>query len=270
MNRSVAALLAFTLCLLVAGCGTWGEPKDDKKNWNAEQWYRAAKEELDAGNWLAAVKLYEQLESRFPYGKFAQQAQLDTAYAQYKEGETAQAVTTIDRFIKAYPNHAALDYALYLKALANFKEDLGPIATWLAGQDLADRDQKAARESFEIFKDLVSRYPESRYAEDSRRRMEYLVDALARNELNVARYYLRRGAWLAAANRAQGILTRFPNAPTRREALGVMVEAYDRMGMTELRDDAKKVLAKNYAGERLGEAGSNRARGGGFLGWPWW
>lgn len=268
MNRSVAALLALALCAVLAGCGTWGAPKDDKKNWTAEQWYRAAKEELDAGNWNAAVKLYEQLESRFPYGKYAQQAQLDTAYAQYKEGETAQAVTALDRFIKAYPNHQALDYALYLKALANFKEDLGPIATFVARQDLADRDPKAARESFEIFKDLVTRYPESRYAEDSRRRMDILVDALARNELNVARYYLRRGAWLAAANRAQGVITRFPTAPARREALDVMVEAYDRMGMPELRDDAKKVLAKNYPGDPLAEAGRNRKTG--FLGWPWW
>ncbi|MBK8323682.1 MAG: outer membrane protein assembly factor BamD [Betaproteobacteria bacterium] len=269
MNRSVAALLAFTLCLFLAGCGTFGSPKDDKKTWTAEQWYRAAKDELDAGNWQAAVKFYEQLESRFPYGKFAQQAQLDSAYALYKEGETAQAVTTLDRFIKAYPNHQALDYALYLKALANFKEDLGPLATYLARQDLADRDPKAARESFEIFKELITRFPESRYADDSRRRMEYLVDALARNELNVASYYLRRGAWLAAANRAQGVVTRFPNAPSRRQALDVMVEAYDRMGMVELRDDAKKVLAKNYPGDRMGEAGSNRAKSG-FLGWPWW
>lgn len=269
MNRSVAALLALSLALLVGGCGTWGAPKDDKKNWTAEQWYRAAKDELDAGNWGSAVKLYEQLESRFPYGKFAQQAQLDTAYAQYKEGEVAQSVTTVDRFIKAYPNHQALDYALYLKALANFKEDLGPLATYLARQDLADRDPKAARESFEIFKDLVTRFPNSRYADDSLRRMAYLADALARNELNVAYYYLRRGAWLAAANRAQGVVTRFPNAPARRQALDVMVEAYDRMGMVELRDDAKKVLAKNYPGDRMGEEGANRTKRG-ILGWPWW
>ncbi len=269
MNRSVAALLAFTLALFLSGCGIWGAAKDDKKNWTAEQWYRSAKDELDAGNWQAAVKQYEQLESRFPYGKYAQQAQLDSAYAQYKEGETALAVTALDRFIKAYPNHQALDYALYLKALANFKEDLGPLATYVARQDLADRDPKAARESFEIFKELVTRFPESRYADDARRRMEYLVDALARNELNVARYYLNRGIWLAAANRAQGVVTRFPNAPSRREALDVMVEAYDRMGMLELRDDAKKVLAKNYPSDPMGEAGRNRAKSG-FLGWPWW
>lgn len=269
MTRSVAALLAFTLSLLLAGCGMWGTPKDDKKNWTAEQWYRAAKEELDAGNWQASVKLYEQLESRFPYGKYAQQAQLDTAYAYYKDNETAQAVTALDRFIKAYPNHPAFDYALYLKALANFKEDLGPIATYLARQDLAERDPKAARESFELFKELVTRFPESRYAEDSRRRMEFLVDALARNELNTARYYLRRGAYLAAANRAQGVVTRFPNTPARREALDVMVEAYDRMGLEQLRDDTKKVLAKNYPDDRMGEAGKNRTKSG-LLGWPWW
>src|SRR4030095_13074608 len=139
------------------------------------------------------------------------------------------------KFVKLHPNHPNLDYALYLRALVNFKEDLGPL-TRIVAQDLADRDPKAARESFEGFKDLVTRYPESRYVDDSRQRMAYLVEALARHDLNVARYYLQRGAYLAAANRAQDAIVRFPNSPAHREALDVMVEAYDRMGMAELRD----------------------------------
>lgn len=261
--RSVTAGLALALSLALSGCGMFGPEKDVRKDWQAENWYAAAKDELDSGNWLAAVKLYEQLESRFPYGRHAQQAQLDTAYAYYKEGDTAQAVTTIERFIKAYPNHQVLDYALYLKALANFKEDLGPIATGLGRQDFADRDPKAARESFELFKELVTRFPDSRYAEDARRRMGFLVDALSRHEVKVARYYLRRGAPLAAVNRAQGILTRFPRSESRREALDILVEGYDRLGMTQLRDDARKVLVANYPDDPMGTAGRNRESG-------WW
>jgi outer membrane protein assembly factor BamD len=154
---------------------------------------------------------------------------------------------------------------MYLKALVNFKEDLGPLAR-LVSQDLADRDPKAARESFEGFKELVTRFPESRYAADSRERMAYLVEALARHEIRVGRYYLGRGAYLAAANRAQDAIVRFPNSPSHREALDIMIEAYDRMGMTELRDDTRKVLAKNFPADPMGKEGKNR--GGSW--WKFW
>ncbi len=267
MKRSVTAALIAALGIALAGC-TWLEgKKEERREWQAADWYRLAKEDLDAGNWLAAVKLYGELESKFPFGRYAQQAQLDTAYAYYKEGDTAQSIAAIDRFMKSYPNHQNLDYALYLKALANFREDLGPLASFLGGQDLADRDPKAARESFEMFKELVRRFPDSRYVDDSRRRMDYLVDALARHELNVARYYLRRGAWLSAVNRAQDILVRFPASPERHGALEILVEGYDRMGMPDLRDDAKRVLAKNYPEDRLAQEGRNRSS---WWRWPWW
>ncbi|MDH5265372.1 MAG: outer membrane protein assembly factor BamD [Betaproteobacteria bacterium] len=262
MKRSVTAVLLLALALGLAGCGWLDAKKDQQKEWQAADWYKVAKEELDAGNWLAAVKLYGELESRFPFGRYAQQAQLDTAYAYYKEGDAAQSIAAIDRFMKAYPNHQNLDYALYLKALANFKEDLGPLVSALGRQDLADRDPKAARESFEMFRELVNRFPDSRYAEDSRIRMDFLVDALARHELHVARYYLRRGAWLSAANRAQDVIVRFPTSPTRREALNILVESYDRMGLIELRDDAKKVLAMNYPADPMAQEDKNRT--------SWW
>lgn len=266
MNRSVTAGLLVALAIALAGCGWLDRKKDEQRNWQAADWYRAAKEELDAGNWLAAVKLYGELETKFPYGRFAQQAQLDTAYAYYKEGDTAQSITALDRFIKSYPNHQHLDYALYLKALANFRDDLGPLASVVGRQDHAERDPKAARESFEMFKELATRYPESRYAEDSRQRMQFLVDALARHELAVARYYLKRGAWLSAVNRAQDIVVRFPDSPERRGALEILVEGYDRMGMPDLRDDARKVLAKNYPGDAMAREGRNRP---GWFRWPW-
>lgn len=263
MTRSVTALAALLLAVALAGCGLFGNKDDERKNWTAEQFYKAAKEQLDEHNWESASKLYEQLESKFPYGRFAQQAQIEIAYAYYKQGETAQAIAACEKFVKLHPNHPNVDYALYLKALANFKEDLGPLGR-IVKQDLADRDPKAARDSFEGFKELVTRFPDSRYTADSRERMAYLIEALARHELKVARYYLSRGAYLAAANRAQDAIIHFPNSPTRREALEVMVEAYDRMGLKELRDDTKKVLAKNYPADRLAEQGKNRASS------SWW
>ncbi len=262
MRRSVTALAALLLAACLGGCGLFGDKADPKKDWQAAEFYAAAKEQFDNQSWEAAIKLYEQLEAKFPFGRFAQQAQIEIAYAYYKQGETAQAVTALDKFVKLHPNHPNVDYALYLRALANFKEDLGPFSR-LVKQDLAERDPKAARESFEGFKDLVTRFPESRYAPDSRERMAYLVEALARHEVNVARYYLNRGAYLAAANRAQDAIVRFPQSPVHRESLDIMIEAYDRMGMKELRDDAKRVLAKNFPADRMGDTGKNRAG-------PWW
>jgi len=242
--------LAVLLALALGGCSLFNKVADPRKDWQAPDYYKAAHEEFEAGNWDASIKIFEQLEAKFPFGRFADQAQLEMAYAYYKQAETAQAVSTLDKFIKAHPNHPNVDYALYLKALANFKEDLGPLAK-LIKQDLADRDPKAARESVEGFKDLITRFPESKYVDDSRERMAYLIEALARHELNVARYYLARGAYLAAANRAQDAITRFPNSPAHDEALGIMIQAYDHMGMKELRDDAKRVLAKNYPQDPL-------------------
>ncbi len=170
MKRSVTALAALALAATLAGCGYFGDKKEAKKDWGPQEYYNAAKEELGNGNWRGAVTLFEQLESKFPFGRFAQQAQIEIAYAYYKEGETAQALSAIDRFIKLHPNHPNVDYALYLKGLVNFKEDLGPLARVIS-QDLADRDPKAAKESFEVFKELVNRFPESRYAPDARQRM---------------------------------------------------------------------------------------------------
>ena len=269
MNRSVTALAALLLAATLGGCSLWSKVSDPKKDWQAPEYYKAAHAEFESGNWDASIKLYEQLEAKFPFGRFADQAQLEMAYAYYKQTETASAVSTLEKFIKAHPNHPNVDYALYLKALANFKEDLGPLAR-LVKQDLADRDPKAARESFEGFKDLVARFPDSKYAADSRERMAYLVEALARHELNVARYYMSRGAYLAAANRAQDAITHFPSSPSHREALEIMIEAYDKMNMKELRDDTKRVLAKNYPGDALAAANRNSTGRTWWKPWTYW
>ena len=260
MIRSVTAL---ALALLLAGCGLFADKLDPRKDWTAADYYKAAKEEFDNRNWDASIKIYEALESKYPFGRFAQQAQMEVAYAYYKQGETAQALSAIDKFVKLHPNHPNLDYALYLRALVNFKEDLGPF-TRLIAQDLADRDPKAARESFEGFKDLVTRFPDSRYASDARERMAYLVEALARHEIHVARYYLSRNAYLAAANRAQVAIQRYPQAPATEEAVFVLVRAYDELGMEKLRDDAARIMQKNFPDSRYLRPGGARKDV------PWW
>jgi outer membrane protein assembly factor BamD len=252
------ALLACALAL-AGGCGIFGDKGNDQKNWSVEEFYKNAKSDLDSGNYAGAVKLYEALEARYPFGRYAQQAQLDIAYAYYKQGETAQSVSATDRFIKLHPNHPNLDYALYLKALAYFKPDLGLFGD-LLNLDSAERDPKALRESFEAFKDLAVRFPESRYSDDARARMSYLVNTLAKHDLSVARYYLNRGAPLAAVARAQNIIQRYPQAPANEDALAISVEAYEMMGMKELADASRRVLEKNFPNNRtVAKSGGNKA-----------
>jgi len=211
--------------------------------------YSEAKEEMTAGNWNKASKLLEKIEARFPYGRYAQQAQLDLGYAYYKDNEFASSITACDRFIKLHPGHPNVDYAYYLKGLVSFNDDLGALGV-LAAQDLTERDPKAARDSFDAFKDLAQRFPDSKYAPDAVARMNYLVNVLAGSEVHIARYYLRRGAFVAAANRAQATLKNFPDAPVNEEALAILIEAYDKLGTTELRDDARRVLVRNFPNSR--------------------
>jgi outer membrane protein assembly factor BamD len=239
----LAALLSATA--LLSGCGAFGDRLDQQKNWTVEQYYRYAKEELDSGNYGAAVRAYEALEARYPFGRYAQQAQLDIAYAYYRDNETAQAVAATDRFMKLHPNHQFVDYALYIKGLSYFKPDLGMFGE-LLNLDASERDPKALRESFEVFKDLVVRFPESRYAEDARSRMAYLVNSLAKHDVSVAKYYLNRGAYLAAVTRSQNVMQRYPQAPVNEEALVVTIQAYELMGKKELAEDTKRVLLKNF------------------------
>jgi len=239
MKRSVAILAL----LLAAGCAL--DPVDETKNWGPERIYSAAREELDGKNYQKAIGYYEKLESRYPYGRYAQMAQIESAYAYWKDGEVAQALAACDRFIKLHPDHPNVDYAYYLKGRINFNEDLG-LMGYLAEKDMTERDPKAAREAFDAFRELVSRFPQSRYAPDARARMNYLVNALASAEVNVAEYYLRRGAYVAAVNRAQIALINYPEAPAIERALKVLVKAYDEMGLADLRDDAKRTLDTNF------------------------
>ena len=243
MFRSL--FLALTLVFTLSACQFFGDKVDPQKSWTVEQFYKEAKDELNAGNNQAAIKLYEALEAKYPFGKYAQQSQLDIAYAQYRDGDTTQAAASCDKFIKLHPNHQNVDYALYLKGLAFFKPDFGILGS-VFNLDQAERDPKALRESFDVFKDLVIRFPESRYVDDSRSRMGFLVNSLAKHDLAAARYYLERGAYLAAVNRAQNILQRYPQAPALEGALEVTVAGYEKMGMKDLAADNRRVLQKNF------------------------
>ena len=239
MKRSVTILAL----LLSAGCALDGA--DETKSWTPERIYSAAREELDGKNYQKAIGYYEKLESRYPYGRYAQMAQIERAYAYWKDGEVAQALAACESFIKMHPDHPNVDYAYYLKGRINFNEDLG-LMGYLAEKDMTERDPKAAMEAFDAFRELVSRFPQSRYAPDARARMNYLVNALASAEVNVAEYYLRRGAYVAAVNRAQFALINYPEAPAIERALLVLVKAYDEIGLADLRDDAKRTLDTNF------------------------
>jgi outer membrane protein assembly factor BamD len=260
LRRPLAIALA-TAAVLLAGCSS--TPKDPESKWSAERLYAEAKEEASLGNYERAGKLYERLEGRASGTALAQQAQIERAYMLYKGGDKAQALSTLERFIKLHPTSAAFDYALYLQGLVNFNDNLGLLGS-LSRQDLSERDQQAARDSYQSFKQLVDQFPQSLYADDSRVRMNYIVNALAAYEVHVARYYYRRGAYVAAANRAQVVVTDFQQSPSAEEALYLMVQSYDRLGLDQLRDDADRVLRKSFPTTAIHEEGVGAAKK------PWW
>jgi outer membrane protein assembly factor BamD len=242
--RSLAVFLLFTL----TACSLFtSKPETDNpaKAVSSEVMYNDAMKNLNSNSFEEAIKQFESLQSHYPYGRYAQQAQLEIAYAYYRQNEAESSIAAADRFIKQYPNNPHVDYAYYVKGLANFNADIGLFGLAF-GQDPTERDPKAAQDSFAAFKDLVMRFPASRYTPDARLRMQYLLDALAKYDIHVARYYLRRGAHIAAVNRAKEVLTQYPNTPAIYDALRILVEGYDALGMSELRDDAQRVLVKNF------------------------
>lgn len=240
-------LAFFLLATALAGCGLFPEQVDETTGWSANKLYARAKESLSDGNYTQAVQYFEKLEARYPYGPYAQQAQLEIAYAYYKDNEPISAIAASDRFIKLHPNHPHVDYAYYLKGLANFVEDRSLLASF-GDQDMSERDPRAAREAFDAFKELANRFPQSKYAPDAVARMKYLVNALAAHEVHVARYYYKRGAYVAASNRGKHVLEHYQQAPAVEEALFIMSQSYDKLGMTDLRDDALRILNKNFPG----------------------
>jgi outer membrane protein assembly factor BamD len=254
-------LAAVSLAVLAA-CSSTPAP-DRTEAWSPNKIYAEAKDEAKSGAWDKAIPLFEKLEGRAAGTPLAQQAQLEKAFAHYKANEPAQALATIDRFKKLHPASPGMDYALYLQGLINFNDSLG-IFGFISKQDLSERDQNAAKESFEAFKELATRFPDSRYTPDARARMTYIVNSLAQYEVHVARYYYSRSAYVAAINRAQNAVTDYQNVPAAEEALYIMVLSYDALGMNQLRDDTKRVMEKNYPQSEY------LARGFKAKDSPWW
>ena len=236
--------------LLLGGCAGSDGSKDDTDIWSESKLYSEATDKLNDADFAKCGKYFEKLEARFPFGPYSQQAQINAAYCYWKAQEQAQALVAIDRFIKLHQGSPSLDYAYYLKGMITFNDDLG----WLGkftGQDLSERDPKAAKEAFESFKTVVDRFPDSKYAPDSLDRMRYIVNSLAEADVNVARFYYQRGAYLASANRAQLVIRDYDRAPAVEEALYLLVKSYEKLGMTDLSNDALRVFKLNFPDSQM-------------------
>ena len=238
--------LILTIIVITYGCASVDtETEDPTSGMEVAEIYAEASRLMKSGNYESAINYYERLESRFPYGKYAERAQMEIAFAYYKYNEPESAILAADRFIKLHPNHANVDYMYYLRGLASydlsrsFFEDLFDI-------DKSERDPKSARRSFEYFAELVRKFPKSRYNQDAIKRMAYIRNNLANHEVHVARYYMKRGAYLAAVNRCKYVVENYQRTPSVADALAIMVQGYEKLGMTDLARDTRKVLELNH------------------------
>jgi outer membrane protein assembly factor BamD len=245
--RHLSRLAFLVLVLALAGCSIFsrdrkGDPLDTMP---VEQLYDRGVNALDSGNFDMAARTFQRLVARFPFGPYTEQSQLNLAYAQFKDDKPEDAYSTINRFIKTYPTHRHVDYAYYLRGLINFDRSGGFLERHV-GLDMATRDQSNVRQSFDDFGALVNRYPQSRYAPDARQRMVHLRNMMARSDLGIALYYLKRGAYVAASNRAKDIIETYPQSPQAGDALAVMMLSYAQLGQEKLSGDARRVLELNY------------------------
>jgi outer membrane protein assembly factor BamD len=243
-------LIPFLTFLFISACAT--TPEDELDTLPAEELYRRAKTALNSGDYETAINTFEKLEVRFPFGKYAQQAQLEIAYAYYKFDEPDSSLATIDRFIRNNPGSPHLDYAYYLRGLVNYNRG-ATLIDRVAQREPSERDTRALRDSFNDFTQLVKKFPDSRYAADGKERLVFLHNQLARYEINVAKYYIRRGAYVAAANRAKYVIENYQRTPAAHDALKVLVEAYKEMGLTDLAHDVQRVLDLNRPVNEAGE-----------------
>ena len=250
-SNPIALLFALiTALMLLGGCAGSEGTKDDTDIWSEAKLYSEATDKLNDADFAKCGKYFEKLEARFPFGPYSQQAQINAAYCYWKAQEQAQALVAIDRFIKLHQGSPSLDYAYYLKGLITFNDDLG----WLGkftGQDLSERDPKAAKEAFESFKIVVERFPDSKYEPDALDRMRYIVNSLAEADVIVARFYYQRGAYLAAANRAQLVIRDYDRAPAVEEALYILTKSYEKMGMVQLSNDTARVFKLNFPDSQM-------------------
>ncbi len=245
--RFILRVALVVLFAALAGCSLFhrGKKGDQVDTLPVEQLYQRGVELLDSGNNDGATRYFQRLISRFPFGPYTEQSQLNLAYAQYKADKPDEAYSTVNRFIKTYPTHKHIDYAYYLRGLINFNRSGGVLERY-TGQDMTKRDQANLKQSFDDFGALVNRYPQSRYAADARQRMIYLRNGMAQADLNIAMFYLKRNAYVGAANRAKAIIETYPQSPQAGDALAIMIESYRKLGQDKLADDAECVLKLNY------------------------
>lgn len=238
-------ILACVAVVTLSACSSVPEAEDRSRLSDVEASYARGHRAMQNGNFNVALQVMEALSTRYPFGPLTNQIQLDLIYLYYKTGDIDKALSTIDRFTRLNPNHQSIDYALYMRGLTN-ERALANFFQEFVGIDRADRDVTKAREAFDDYAELVRRFPDSKYAADARQRMLGLKSRLARHELAVANYYIEREAYLAAANRAKYVLENFMNMPETEDALGIMLEAYSRLELTELAADARATLQQNF------------------------
>ncbi len=240
-------LIFLSLTVSLQGCETLNNSKPDEfANLDAKGLHQKAKAAMDAENYQKAIKLYETLEARYPFGDYAAQTQLNIAFAYYKNDDPETAIASADRFIKIHPRHPNVDYAYYLKGLINFNRSIGFLERFLP-TDSSQRNPTNVKEAYANFELLTRRFPNSKYTPDAKQRMIALRNNLAMYEVHVARFYLKRKAYIAAANRGSYVIKEFQRTPAVPHALRVMEQAYTKMGLHVLAADAKRVYQQNYA-----------------------
>lgn len=246
VSRTFLRIFSITLVsLLLHACASTGDSSDPTSGMNAKQIYEKASNELKNGDYQTAINYYEHLEARFPYGQYAERAQMEIVYAYYKDNEQESAILAADRFIKLHPNHPNVDYMYYMRGLASYRLTQSFLDR-VFDVDPTERDPKTARRAFQYFSELVKKFPKSRYAKDAVKRMIVIRNRLAKYEVHVANYYLSRGAYLAAANRGKYVVENYQRTPAVADALAIMVKAYNKLGMKTLAEDASRVLRLNF------------------------
>jgi len=250
MAKMTIKIIFLVLSLALIGCSSSESEIDKVPDKSAQALFVDAREALDNGLYQKAIQTLSAIDSRFPFGPISHQVQLDLIYAYYKSSNADQGIALTDRFLKLNPNHPNIDYVYYMRALINESSETNLFQD-LAGIDRSDRDPSSSREAFSDFRKIVDEYPSSKYAADSRKRMIKIKSRLAQYELSVARYYIKREAFASAANRGRYIVEYFSPSLEVEEALEIMIESYDRLGLEDLKRNALQVLAANYPNNSL-------------------
>jgi outer membrane protein assembly factor BamD len=247
--RRFPVTILILLLLVLSGCASLDE--DPTRGWSAQRLYTEGKTALANKEYTNAVQYFEKLEARYPYGPYAEQAMLEIAYAYFKSDEMASAIAAANRFLRTHPTHPHVDYATYLKGLASFDERRSSLEDIFGAGDPSKRDPKALRDSYDAFKDVVQRFPNSKYAADSRKRLISLTNAMAMSEVHAANYYYSRGAYVATVNRTKVVIENYQRTPAVEDALGLQALSYREMGLLDLMNDTRRVLEKNFPQSRF-------------------